>query len=160
QVIKELAPVNPTLDKLLIVAPRADEVCGDRKQDRGFAARPRGHPDVTFARCVTKSRIDRYQLGTVHLAFNDALSVRIEVVSGFQVARDQKEDARVRMIRTWPVKSAPEHVTDTGARATDVGVRIMSVDTPSLNAAIGVMILARATDVIHDAVTSFESAGS
>ncbi len=64
-----------------------------------------------------------------------------------------------RMVRAGPVEAAPEHVAGARAAGADIGVAVVAVDAPGLDAAVGVAVLAGPADVVHDAVAPLEAAG-
>src|SRR5579872_540390 len=70
--------------------------------------------------------------------------------------RTYKEDyVRVCMVGAWTIDPHPEGIAGACGRAADVGVGIVSVDAPRAHDALGVAVLARTADVIHDLVLAF-----
>ena len=103
-------------------------------------------------RRVRQSHVHDDQLGAVLLAFDDALRMRVEVVPRLEVRRDQIDDLGVGMIGTRPVEAHPCRVTCARAGAADVGVRVVAVDAPRSEHALGVAILAGSPDVVDNLV--------
>ena len=89
------------------------------------------------------------------MGFDDALRVRVEVVPGFKVCRDQEDDLGVCVVSRGAVVSHPALIADASVRRTDVGVAVVAIHTPRLQHTVGVSLFAGATDVIHDLVVAF-----
>ena len=149
---QEVRPVPPPAHEVAIVPALPDHPVGDRQEDGGFGAGVRGQPVVGVGRGVRQARVQHDQLGAVLLALHDALRVRVEVVPGFEVAADQDDDAGVGVVRARPVHSHPPVEASSGAARTDVRVRVVSVDAPGREHALGESVLTRAADVVHDLV--------
>ena len=108
---------------------------------------------VGVRRGVRQARVEHNQLGAaIHLAVDDALRVRIEVVPALEVAAHQQDHVGVRVIGARPVEPHPVLVARAPARRADVGVRVVSVDAPGGEHAFGEPVLPRPADVIHDIV--------
>ena len=74
-------------------------------------------------------------------------------MSRFEVRTQQQNEAGVRMIGRGPVETVPEGVSSAGAGGTNVGVAIVSVNTPRVQHALVVYkLMARTPNVIHDFV--------
>src|SRR6266404_5906345 len=109
---------------------------------------------IGVRRGVGKTRVKDDELGATRLAVDDALRVRIEVMAGFEVCADQQDDSCVRVIGAGPIQTHPQLITFAGARRANVGVRVVTVDTPRREDALRKTIFARTPHVIHDLVTS------
>src|SRR5258706_8360927 len=86
---------------------------------------------IGVRRGVGKTRVKDDELGAARLAVDDALRVRIEVMAGFEMCADQQDDFCVRMIRAGPIQTHPQLITFARARRANVGVRVVTIDTPS-----------------------------
>ena len=86
------------------------------------------------------------------LRLDDPLRVRIEVVPGLEVRREQQDRLRVGVIGRRPVGAAPEEVPEPRRRGADVRVAVVAVDAPRLQHAVGVAVFAGTADVIHQLV--------
>ena len=148
-------PVPPAADKLSVVPAGLDEVVGDGQVDGGFAARLRGQPVVGVGGRIRQPGVQHDELGAVFPGLGDALSVRVEVVPGFQVGADQVDDLGVGVIRAGPVDTHPELEPGPAAAGAHVGVGVVAVNTPAGQDPLGVPVLARPAEVDHDLVVPF-----
>ena len=101
---------------------------------------------------VRQARVEDDQFGALLLALHDALRVGVEVVPGFEVAADEDDDPGVGVIRAGAVHSHPPVEPGAGAARTHVRVRVVPVDAPGREHALGEAVLARTADVVHDLV--------
>src|SRR5258706_10379207 len=108
---------------------------------------------IGVRRGVGKTRVKDDQLGATRLAVNDALRVRIEVMAGFEMRANQQNDFRIRMIGAGTIEPHPQLIAFAGARRANVGVRVVTVNTPGRENALSKTIFPRPPDVIHDLVT-------
>ena len=150
--LEVLAPVHPVADELLVVELLFEQDAHDRQQQRAFGPRIRRQPEVRLRRRVREPRIDRDQRGAVRLRLHDSLRVRIEVVPGLEVRRQQQDRPRVRVVGRRPVRARPQEMPQPRRRGADVRVAVVAVDAPRLQHAVGVAVLARPADVIHQLV--------
>ena len=75
-----------------------------------FRAGIRRQPQVRLRRRVRQARIDDDEPRAARLAFDDALRVRIEVVAGLQMRRQQQDRPRVRVIGRRPIRAGPHEM--------------------------------------------------
>ncbi len=80
--------------------------------------------------------------------------MRVEIVAGFEMRGDQKDHVRVRMITRGSVEAHPRGVADTSPRGADVGVGVVSVDSPCVQDALHVTVVAGSTHVVEDLVVA------
>ena len=125
---------------------------GDGEEDGLLTAGPGGQPNIAEAGGVAQARVEGNEFGAIHLAFNDALGVGVEVVAGFQVARDEQDDAGVGVVGAGAVEGTPHEVAHPRPAGADVGVAVVAVHPPGLDTAIGVAIFSGTADVVHNAV--------
>ncbi len=146
-------PVHPATQEGPVDAVGAQQMRCDGQQDRGLAAGPRGDPQVGVRRGVRQPRIQDDDLGAaLDLALHDPLRVRVEVVPGLEVARDQQDDPGVRVVRGGPVVAAPQGVAQPGAGGADVGVAVVPVHAPRQQEPLGEAVLAGPAHVVDDLV--------
>ena len=131
---------------------------GDGQENGLLAARPGGQPDIAHAGGIAQAGVERNQLGPVHFALDDALGVGVEIMARFQMAGDEQNDAGVGVIGAGPVEAPPQIVAEPRAAGADVGVAVVAVHAPGLNAAVGVAVLAGTADMVHNAVFAPETA--
>ena len=86
------------------------------------------------------------------LRLHDALRVRVEVVAGLEVRRQEQDRPRVRVVGRRPVGAGPQEVPQARRRGADVRVAVVAVHAPRLQHAIGVAVLAGPPDVVHQLV--------
>ncbi len=101
-----------------------------------------------------KRRIDADDLGAAHLAFDDPLGVGVEVVTGLEVGGDQEDHLGVGMVAGRPVETHPQRVSEPCPGGADVGVRVVPVDSPGVQHALDVAVVARPPDVVDDLVVA------
>ncbi len=82
---EEDVPVHPAAHELAVPRAVLDQQPGDGQAEERFGSRPHRQPVVAHRRRVGKTRIDADHLRSTHLALDDALGVRIEVVAGLEV---------------------------------------------------------------------------
>ena len=146
-----LLPVDPAAHEVAVVAALEHEQARDREEQRRFRARPWRQPPVGHRRRVGQARVDHADLGALHLALDDPLRVRVEVVPALEVGGQEQHEARVGVIRGRPVEPHPERVARAGARRADVRVAIVPVDAPGVKHALQVdQLVPRPAQVIHD----------
>ena len=76
--------------------------------------------------------------------------MRVEVVPRLEVRTHEKDDVRAGVVGTGAVHAEPELVAGAGAGGADVRVRVVPVDAPRGEHALGEPVLAGAPDVVHD----------
>ncbi len=152
--VEVLFPVPPAAHEVAVVGAGLDHLVGDGEQDRGLAAGPRREPVIGVGRRIRQPHVEHDDLGAGVLALDDALGVRVEVVTGLQVRADQEDDVGVGVVGARPVESHPKRVADASARRADVGVRIVAVDAPCGQHPLGVAVLAGPADVVHHRVVA------
>ncbi len=127
---------------------------GNREQDIGFATGPSWQPHVTHAGCIRQPWVKRNNLGPIHLGFDNTLRVWVKVVTGFQVARNEHNHARIGMIWARAIKCPPQIVARSCASRTNVRMAIMCINTPGRNTTVRIAIFAGTPDMIHDPITA------
>ncbi len=152
RVLERLFPVHPTANELRVVLLVANQVARDGEQDGRLRTRPRRKPDVRARRGVREARVEHDQLRALVLALHDPLGVRVEVVPALEVRRDKQRRARVRVVRARAVSAGPHLVAGARSRRADVGVAVVPVDAPRADRAVGEVVFAGPSHVVHDAV--------
>ncbi len=147
-------PVGPPPHERLVPCPVGDQEAGDRQQQVGLRTGPRRQPVVGLAARVRQARIDADDLRPALLRLDDPLRVGVEVVTRFEVGGDEEDDLRVGEVRRRAIVAHPRLVADARVGRADVGVAVVAVDTPRLEHAVGVAVLAGTTDVVHDLVVA------
>ena len=147
-----LLPVPPAAHELPVVALLLDDVVGEGEVHGRLGARLRRQPVVGVRRAVRQAGVDDDELGAVLLSLEDALGVGIEVVAGFEMRGDEVDHLGAGVIGARAVDAAPELVAGARRRRADVGVRVVAIDTPRREHALGEAVLARAADVVHHLV--------
>src|SRR4029079_3354116 len=94
------------------------------------------------------------QLRARQLAFDDSLSVRIEVMTRFQVRRNEKNELRIRVIGAGPIVGMPNRITEPGAGGANVRMTVMPIDAPGLQNSLDVAFIARPPNMINDLVAT------
>src|SRR5438046_1991180 len=70
-----------------------------------------------------------------------------------QMRAQKQNEARIGMVRRRPVDTRPEGVSGARSRGTDVGMAVMTVDSPGVKDPLVVeKLMSRTADVIHDLV--------
>ena len=148
---KVLLPVDPAPDELAIPRAVAEHHVRHREQHRRLGPGPRGEPVVGHRRGVGQSRVDDAHLGAGHLALDDALGVRVEVVAGLEVRGQQQHEARAAVVGRGPIGAVPERVAGAGGGRAHVGVAVVAVDAPRVEDPLEVdQLVAGAPEVVHD----------
>ena len=80
--------------------------------------------------------------------------MRVEIVPGLEVRRDQEDHLGVREVARRAIVAHPRLVADACVRRADVGVAVVAVDAPRLEHPLGVAVLAGPADVVHDLVAA------
>jgi hypothetical protein len=150
QVAQRLVPVGVLAQKLRVDLARLEEVARDRKQDRRLRAGPCGQPQVRLRRRVGEARVHDDEPRALLPALDDALRVRVEVVAGLEVRREQQDGLGPGEVGRRPVGAHHERVADARRAGADVGVAVVAVDAPRLQDAIHHAVVARPPDVVHD----------
>ena len=146
-----LVPVDPPADELPVVELLAHEDVGHREQHGRLRAGPGREPPVGHRRGVGQARVDDRDLRASRLCFHDPLGVRIEIVAGLEMRREQQDEARVRVIRRGAIHPMPEGVARARARRAHVRVAVVAVDPPGVEDALEVNeLVTRPAEVIHD----------
>ena len=107
------APVDPGAHELAVVEILVEDHVRHREEQRAFGARVRRQPQVRLRRRVRQARVDHDERRAVRLAFDDPLRVRIEVVPGLEVRREQQD----RLARSRNRATADRRRTRESARA-------------------------------------------
>jgi len=136
-----LAPVDPVLEEIAVVEFLGQDHVRHRQQQQGLGARPRRHPVVGHRSRVRQADVDHGQLRARHLRVHDPLGVRIEVVAGLEVRREQQHELAVGVVRRGPIGAGPQRIAQPRRRAADVGVRVVAVDAPALQHAVHVAVM-------------------
>ena len=147
-----LLPVPPSPDELAVVAAGRDQVVRDREEDRRLAAGLRRDPVIGVGRGVGQPHVEHDEPGAALPRLDDALRVRVEVVATLEVRADQHDHVGVGVVRARPIEAHPVVVAGAAARRADVGVRVVAVDAPAGEHALGEAVLAGPADVVHDVV--------
>ena len=71
-------------------------------------------------------------------------------MAGLEMRGEEQDELRVRVVRGGAIALVPERVSEAGARAADVRVRVVAVDPPCLQNAIHRAVVAGTADVVHD----------
>src|SRR6266478_3912513 len=103
---------------------------------------------------MREPRVKDDQLRAIGFAIDDALRVRIEIMTRLEVSADQQNHFRVCMVRTWAIESHPELIAFAAGVRADVRMRVVPVNTPSGEDALGKTVFTGPADVIHDLVTT------
>src|SRR4029078_5023406 len=146
------APVDPGPHERAVVELLVEEHVDHRQQQRALGSGVRRQPLVGLRRRVREARIDHDHGRAVGLALDDPLRMRVEVVAGLEMRREQQDRLRVGVVGRRPIVAAPEKVAQPRPRGADVGVAVVTVDAPRLQDAVGVTIFAGTADVVHDFV--------
>ena len=149
---KIAAPVHPRAYEFAVVQILVEDDASHREQQGAFRARVRGQPHVGLGRRVRQPRIDDDERRAVRLPFDDPLCVRIEVVAGLEMRREEQDRLRVRVVGRGAIVAAPQKVSEPCRGGADVGVAVVPVEPPCLQHAVRVAVLAGTADVIHDFV--------
>ncbi len=145
-------PVPELPHELGVVPLPPDDEAGDGEENRRFRPWVRRDPVIGMRRGVGQTHVHHDQLRALLLPVHDPLGVRIEVVAGLEVSADEQDHLGVGVIGTGPIETHPELIPRPRRRRADVGVRVVAVHTPGREHALGVAILARPADVVHDVV--------
>ena len=105
---------------------------------------------IRVRRRVREARVENDELRARLLAIDDALSVRVEVMTGLEMAADENDDLRVGEVRARPVHAHPPVVARTRTTRAHVGMRVVAIYGPRGQHALGVSVLTGAPDVVHD----------
>ncbi len=82
----------------------------NRKQNRIFTARVCGQPDIAHGCRVAQARVEGDEFCAIGFGFDDALGVRVEIMSRFEVTRNQQDDSRIGIVWAGAVLPKPEVV--------------------------------------------------
>src|SRR5713101_3706148 len=146
-----LLPVDPAAHELTVPGAVAEQDVDEGQEQRGFRARPRREPVVGHGGRIAQPRVHHAHLGPGHLALDDPLRVRVEVVPRLQVRRQQQDEARVAMIRRGPVEAVPEGIAGPRGGGADIGVAVVSVDAPGVEDALQIdELVPGPAQVVHD----------
>ncbi|MEJ7722313.1 MAG: hypothetical protein WKF58_18615 [Ilumatobacteraceae bacterium] len=154
QLGEERLPVDPAAHELALPRVVLDEQASNCEQQHGLGTRPRRQPEVGLGARVGQPGIDADHRRAALLALDDPLRVRVEVVAGLEVRRDQEDHLGVGEVARRPVVTHPRLVADAGVGRADVGVAVVPVDAPRLEHAVGVTVLSGSTDVVHHLVVA------
>ena len=88
-------PVDPTTHELTLPGAVLDQQTGDRQQQERFRTRPGSQPVVGFGTGVREPRVDTDYRRALCLSLDNPLGMRVEIVTGFEVRRDQEDHFRV-----------------------------------------------------------------
>ena len=94
------------------------------------------------------------KLGPPPFGIHNALGVRIKIMARFQVGTDEKDDIGMFVVGAGAVRTHPKMVSGASPGRADIGMRVVAIDTPGGQDALGVAILARAANVVHDFVAT------
>ena len=92
------APVHPGPHELAVIEILVEDDVDHRQQERAFGARIGRHPHVRLGRRIRQAGVDDDQRRAGGLAFDDPLRVRVEVVPGLEVRRQQQNRLRVGVV--------------------------------------------------------------
>src|SRR5262249_56445446 len=98
--------------------------------------RPRRAPVVRHGRGVAEARVDHTHLGARHLALDDPLGMRVEVMARLQMGGQQENEAGAAVVGRWTVETVPEGVAGTGGGGADVGMAVVAVGAPGVKDAV------------------------
>ena len=143
-------PVGPALHKLGVEAIFPKDNHRHCQQHRCFGPGIARHPVVRHARRIRKARIHDGKFRSRHFSFNNALGVRIEIMARLKMGGEQKNKARVSVVRRRPVGIVPEQITKPRRRRAHIRVRVVAVDAPRLQGAFHREVVSRPAHVIHD----------
>ena len=83
--LKKLFPVRPLADEFFVVEIVLNQMIRNCKQNRIFTAGPGGKPDIAHGGGVAQARVEGDEFCAIGLGFDDALGVRVEVMSRFEM---------------------------------------------------------------------------
>src|SRR6266699_4902001 len=156
-----ILPVDPALHVFTIIQLLDQDDTRHRQQYRRLGARPCWQPVIGHTCSVREARVHHGQLSSLHLALDDTLRLRVEIVARFQVRTDKQNKACVCMIRRWPVGAAPDLVAETRRRGADVGVAVVAVYTPRAQHALHIAVMTGSPDMVHHLVApAFHDSGA
>ena len=144
-----LVPIQPLLHEVAVVKVFLQDDVRHGKQHCCLRTRPRREPVVCPRGRVGEPRIDNANLGAGEFALDDALSMGIEIVAGFQVGADQQHKPRVCVVGRGSVGALPKRVAEACAGRANVGMAVVSIHTPCLEHTVHIAVVTGATDVIH-----------
>ena len=150
--VEELCPVHPVSEELFVVQLLLQDDVRHREQDGRLAPWLGREPEVGHGGSVRQPRIQHGELSPLHDSLDDALGVRIEVVPRLQMRRQQEDELRIGEVGTGAIVLVPEGVSGAGARRADVGVGVVSVESPGVDHAIHIPLVPGSTDVVGDLV--------
>src|SRR5262249_26454076 len=146
-----LLPVDPSPDEPGVPGAVGEEEVGEGEEERGFRARPWREPVVRHGRGVAEARVHHTYLGARHLALDDPLGMRVEVVPRLQMRGQQENEARAAVVGRRSVEPVPEGIAGAGGGGADGGMAVVAVDAPGVKDALEIDELVTGTaQVIHD----------
>ena len=96
--LQVFVPVDPVLQIVTVIQAFIQNDFGHSEQYGSLGARIARHPVVRHTGCVGQARVHGAQFGAFHFTFYNALGVRVEVVPGLQVSRDQEDKFSVGVV--------------------------------------------------------------
>ena len=158
---QKFLPVDPAPHELAVVELLGQQDARHRQQHRRLRAGPGGQPVIGHAGGIGEARVHHRQLRPLHLALDDALRLRVEIVAGLQVRADQQNKARVGVVGRGTVHAAPDVVAETRRGGADVGVAVVPIHAPRAQHALHVAVVSWAPDVVHHLVAAvFDNGGA
>ena len=146
-----LLPVHPAPHEVAVPGAVAEQDVAHGQEHGGLGARPRRQPVVGHRRGVAEPRVHHADLGPGHLALDDALGVRVEVVAGLEVRGQHQDEARPGVVGRGAVEPVPERIAGPGRRRAHVGVAVVTVDAPCVEDALEIdELVPGPPEVIHD----------
>src|SRR5579883_16882 len=149
-----LLPVNPAAHIFAIEEVFHQQDARHRQQYRRFRAGPGWEPVIGHAGSIGEARVHNGELSALHLPLDDALRLRVEIMTGFQVRADEQDEASIGVIGRGTVGPTPELVAETGGRGADVGMAVVTIYAPGAQHALHVAIMPGPPDMIHHFITA------
>ena len=152
--LEPVLPVDPIPEEFLIVEFFLKDDPRHRQHHCCFGSGIGCHPVIGPAGSVRKPDIHHGDFGPVVLSFDDSLGMGIKIMSRFQVGTDQENKIRIGKIGRSPVHPVPDGITKSCSGGTDVGVTVMSVDTPCLEDPVHIPFMAGTSNMVGDFVVA------
>ena len=149
-------PVPPVMHEGTVVLFGLNKVVGYGEQNGRLTSRIGCNPMVGVGGTIGQADVKDDELGPTPLGVHNALGVRIKIMARFQVGADEKDHVGMFVVGAGAVRTHPKMIPGASPRRANIGMRVMAIDTPGGQDALGITILARAANVVHDfVVTAF-----
>src|SRR5207249_6844334 len=100
--------------------------------------------------------IDDANLCTAFFPLDNALGVGIEIMARLQMRAQKQNEARIGMVRRRPVDTRPEGIAGARSRGADVGMAVMTVDSPGVKDPLVVEKLMRSEEHTSELQSRFD----